>query len=223
MNTAYAHGSTSARPGRPPQPPRPVLSGKHLLFLVLALATLFVLWNNERFLIDHAHPLWAYYQPVLRPLFPHGLAGTLVLVLGALQFSSRLRSARPRLHRISGRLYVASVAIAAPTAVYVSFLHNGVPTRVAILTQASLWLLTTALAFHCIRRRNFTAHREWMIRSYAITTIFLWDRVIDAVPAFAALDSDANPSVLWLCNVLVWVVSSVIIGWPQLTRSSARA
>jgi hypothetical protein len=31
---------------------------KHILFAVLGLMTLFVIYNNERFIVDHSDPLW---------------------------------------------------------------------------------------------------------------------------------------------------------------------
>ncbi|HME39087.1 MAG TPA: DUF2306 domain-containing protein [Steroidobacteraceae bacterium] len=201
---------------------------KHILFIVLGLLTLFVIYNNERFIVDHSDPQWAYYFPVRWLLVPHGLAGALCLGLGASQFSTRLRERHPALHRILGRCYIAGVAIAAPMSVYITMLHNALPTRIAIITQASLWLLATAAAFYCIRRRNFQQHRQWMIRSYAITLIFLTDRVIDAIPGLSDLDADTNPTVLWMCNLAAWVVPTFIIAWqnifppPALAGAAAR-
>ncbi len=58
-----------------------------------------------------------------------------------------------------------------------------------------------------------------MIRSYAITLIFLTDRVIDAIPGFSQLDTDANPTVLWLCNIAAWVLPTFVVSWQQIIRS----
>lgn len=196
-------------------PPGRLVQPKHLLFGVLGALTLFVLYNNERFIFDHADPQWTYYFPVRWLLVPHGLAGAIVLCLGASQFSTRLRQRRARLHRILGRSYVIGVLISAPVAIYITMLHNALPTRIAIITQASLWLLATAMAFYFVRNRDYRQHRQWMMRSYAITLIFLADRVIDAIPGFADLDTDTNPTVLWICNVLAWVVPTLIIASQQ--------
>jgi len=192
------------------------IEAKHVLFGVLGLLTLFVIYHNERFIVDHSDPQWAYYFPVRWLLVPHGLAGALCLCLGASQFSSRLRQRRPFVHRLLGRCYVISVAIAAPMSIYITTLHNALPTRIAITTQALLWLLATGIAFYCIRRRNFQQHRQWMIRSYSITLIFLTDRVLDAIPGLADLDTDTNPTVLWMCNLIAWVVPTLIIAWQNV-------
>lgn len=195
---------------------------KRIFFGLVGLAALFVLYHNERFIIDHADPSWTYYFPVRRLLIPHGLAGLIALGLGASQFSTRLRHRHARVHRILGRCYVAGVAIAAPMGIYITTRHNAVPTQIAVTTTAILWFLSTAVAFYCIRRRNFQQHRQWMIRSYAITLIFLLVRVIDAVPALNDLDGDPSPNMLWLCNVIAWVVPSFIIAWPNLFGNAGR-
>jgi uncharacterized membrane protein len=202
---------------------RPATGGhvapKYLLFAVLGLLGLFVIYHNERFIVDHSDPLWTYYFPVRWLLLAHGLGGAVALCLGAPQFSSRLRRRHARVHRFLGRSYVTAVAISAPLGIWVTILRNELPLRIAVITQALLWFLTTAVAFYCIRRRNFEQHRQWMIRSYAITLIFITDRVLDAVPKVTDLDTDASPNIAWLCNVIAWVVPTFIIAWPNLFRS----
>jgi len=60
---------------------RPQSRFKYALFSILGLMFLFVLWNNERFIIDHSHPDWTYYLPVRYLLIPHGLGGLTALAL----------------------------------------------------------------------------------------------------------------------------------------------
>lgn len=198
------------------------LSPKLILFGIVGVAALFVLYHNERFIVDHTDPSWTYYFPVRHLLIPHGMAGLIALCLGASQFSTRLRQRHARLHRIFGRCYVTAVAIAAPMGIYITIRHNALPTQIAVTTTAFLWFLTTAVAFYCIRHHNFLQHRQWMIRSYAITLTFLLVRVIDAVPALNDLDGDASPNMLWLCNVIAWVVPTFIIAWPNLFGHAGR-
>ena len=192
---------------------------KHILFGVLGLLALFVIYNNERFIVDLSDPLWTYYLPVRWLLVPHGLAGAMCLCLGATQFSTRLRQRHASVHRVLGRCYVIGVVVAATISLSITMLRNELPLEIAVFTQASLWLLTTAVAFYCIRRRNFREHRHWMIRSYAITLIFLTDRVIDAIPGISDLDTDASPNMAWLCNVIAWVVPTFIISWQNIVQS----
>ena len=120
-----------------------------------------------------------------------------------------------------GRCYVTAVAISAPMGIYITIMRNELPLRVAVITQATLWFLTTAVAFYCIRHRNFQQHRQWMIRSYAINLIFVTDRVLDAIPGLADLDTDASPNITWLCNNIAWVVPTFILSWQNIIQSPA--
>jgi hypothetical protein len=57
-----------------------------------------------------------------------------------------------------------------------------------------------------------------MMRSYAVTMIFVVSRVLDAIPVLGRLDTGANPSMIWFCNVLAWVVPTLILQWPTILR-----
>ncbi|PYV50499.1 MAG: hypothetical protein DMG98_27830, partial [Acidobacteria bacterium] len=92
---------------------RPQSRFKYALFSLLGLMFLFVLWNNEGFIIDHAHPDWTYYFPVRYLLIPHGLGGLTALLIGPLQLSSRFRTKHVRVHRILGGFYIGGITLAA--------------------------------------------------------------------------------------------------------------
>jgi hypothetical protein len=196
---------------------------KYALFAVVAAMAAFVLWNNERFLIEPASPNWPRYKLMGWRLVVHGLAGVTALGLGALQFSSRLRRSRPRLHRLVGKTYIASVFIAAPAAVLMAIVVSPWFMLTFTITQAGVWMLCTAVAYLFIRRRDVVSHREWMIRSYAIVLNFLEGRVLMAVPPVGAQGMDAVVAVNWLCLVLTLVGAELIVQWPKLTRLGQRA
>jgi len=79
---------------------------------------LYVLCHTEHFLIDPTDPSWPHYLEIAISLLPHGLIGALALTLAFMPFNRRLRARYPRVHRISGRIYVAAVFIVAPLGVY---------------------------------------------------------------------------------------------------------
>src|SRR5258708_19390675 len=60
------------------------------VFVAVAAMTLYVLYHNERFLIEPANPIWRHYAKIAFWLVPHALAGTGALVPAPLQFSERL-------------------------------------------------------------------------------------------------------------------------------------
>ena len=189
---------------------------KYAFFAVLGAMTLFVLWNNERFFLNPQAPEWAHYDPIRWQLLPHGLGGTLALGLGAMQFSSRLRRRHPRVHRLSGRLYIAGTFIAGPVAIWMAFINSPWFLIPFTIVQAGAWMLFTLIAYSCIRRRDFKSHREWMIRSYAIVLIFLEGRVLMAIPALARHGMDSIVLVNWGCLAVTLVVVEVGIRWREV-------
>lgn len=191
-------------------------SPKHALFVVLGLMTLFVLYHNERFLIDHKSNDWKFFYPVRWKLCVHGLGGATALVLGALQFSTRLRQRSPALHRLLGRCYIGGVLIAAPVGVYLSFTHGLRTLSVETAAQSSLWGLTTLMALLAARNRSFEVHRQWVIRSYAVTLIFVTSRILLAVPILARMSDAGAERLLWILNLCALVLPQLIINWRQL-------
>src|SRR4249920_3228577 len=93
---------------------RQQLRAKYVVFAFIATMTAYVLYHNERFLIDPAHPIWQHYEPFKWWLLPHGIAGACALLLAPMQFSERLRSRFTTLHRVTGGIYATSALILAP-------------------------------------------------------------------------------------------------------------
>jgi hypothetical protein len=110
-------------------------------------------------------------EGVLRSaLIVHGAVGALALTLGPFQFVERLRRIRPWWHRGSGRIYLACILISGITGLWLSFYTpGGLPATSGFFVLAVLWLLTGALAFRAVLKRDYAAHRAWMMRSYALT------------------------------------------------------
>lgn len=101
----------------------------------------------------------------------HILAGTLFLVLGPLQFSSSLKKDRASFHRLNGRLFVAAGMVTGITALIMNFqfsLIGGLNEAAATVFFGTLFLTCLALGLVRAFSRNFSAHREWMIRGYSI-------------------------------------------------------
>ena len=73
---------------------------------------------------------------------------------------------------------------------------------------AIAWLATTGMAFAAVRRRNFTQHREWMIRSYVVTFAFVTFRVFRDVAVANGLASfgEMQAVMAWAC----WAVPLLI-------------
>jgi uncharacterized membrane protein len=195
---------------------------KHVLFLALGLMFLFVLWRNERFLIDHSLPDWNYYYPVRWWLLPHVLGGLVAFVTGPFQFSSRFRQRYLSLHRAMGRCYVGGVAISVPTSVYMSLTHSTLAFAFLLLTLAGAWLLTTAVAFGAVLNGNIQMHRQWMVRSYAVTTTFATTRVLTAIPAVGGGGEEVYVPAQWCLLVATMLLAELGLAWRGLVAGNAR-
>jgi len=89
-----------------PQEDTVKVNAKYVVFSLIAIASTYVLYHNERFIIDSAHPVWQHYEPFKWWLLPHAVFGAIVLLFAPLQFSDRLRQRFTRAHRVMGRMYV---------------------------------------------------------------------------------------------------------------------
>ena len=75
---------------------------KYAVFAFIAAMAAYVLYHNESFLINVAHPVWHHYEPFKWWLLPHGVAGACALILAPMQFWERLRLRFTTLHRVTG-------------------------------------------------------------------------------------------------------------------------
>ena len=191
-------------------------SVKHWWFAAVGAATLFVLWNNERFFLNPRAPEWAHYNPIRWQLIPHGIGGTVALLLGALQFSTRIRRRFSYLHRLCGRLYVGGTFVAGPVAIWMAFINSPWFLVPFTIIQAATWMLFTGVAYRCIRRRDTRQHRQWMTRSYGIVLIFLEGRVLMAIPALARHGMDSIVLVNWACLAVTLVATECILNWDAI-------
>jgi uncharacterized membrane protein len=156
--------------------------------------------------------------------YVHVTCGGLALLLSPLQFATRLRTRVPRVHRTIGRVVLAAIALAGSAGLVLAphSLAGAVGTA-GFGLLAVLWLTCAATAFRSIRRRDVTAHRRWMVRTFALTyaavTLRLWLGVMIAGQiALSGVDGGTAfhraylivPFLSWVPNLLVaeWYLSA---------------
>ena len=200
---------------------------KPTLWLLMGLAFLSVLVFTE-------YPFFAPSSPDRARVFgeklvflPHALAGLTAFLLGPLQFSTRLRQRNPSLHRLLGKVYVISILVAAPSALVISHHLEAVrPTLIYLYAetwaQAGLWLLFTVAAFITARNRHIAVHRQWMIRSYSLTFIFVTSRVLNPLPAIQHMSDQAYVVFLFITLIVAIVVPDLYFSWRELTTRRVR-
>ena len=191
---------------------------KVFVWVSLGLITLFVFITSELLLITDYPMYHAYRLQVIADrhlLIPHTLAGTFALLIGPINFSSRIRGRHLKLHRALGKIYVISVFIGAVTGVALASGRPGFP---GTSMQAAAWVVCTTAAFITARNRHLVQHRQWMARSYAVTFTFVSSRVLNLVPAYWSHLGDSLSAV----GVIAFTLASLLIveiglSWRELT------
>ncbi|WP_316356687.1 DUF2306 domain-containing protein [Devosia sp.] len=108
----------------------------------------------------------------------HAAAASTALLVAPLQFVARLRKRFPRIHRITGRLYVVACVIGGLTGLPLAWGATAGPIAAAGFgILAILWLWTTMVAWRLAVDGRFAEHRRWMIRSIALTAAGIMLRV----------------------------------------------
>lgn len=189
------------------------IHAKHVLFVVFGLMTLFVLLTRDWTLLDPGSFLRQRYAKIPWLMILHGVPGAIALFLAPFQFSSRLRQKHLQIHRLMGRLYIGSVALAAPAAVIISSILVVPTLLMASVIQAFGWLVATATALYCVRTGRIEQHREWMMRSYPFAMVFVVVRAVLAIPAIDRMGELGLETVVWSTIATACFLPSFIIAW----------
>lgn len=117
-------------------------------------------------------------------LYFHIVTGALALAAGPVQFLPMNGAKRKRVHRAIGMVYALSIFLSIPASVYLSFYATGgMPSTIAFLALNAVWLIATGTGLRQALARRIASHREWMLRSYAVTLVFVTFRII--MPLFS--------------------------------------
>jgi hypothetical protein len=145
-------------------------------------------------------------------VYAHVFGSAVALVAGPLQFWSRLRASRPRLHRTLGTLYLAvGVGLGGLAGLALSAqAYGGLASTLGFACLALAWLYTGVHALGAAQSRDFVAHRRWMIRnfslSFAAVTLRLW---LPSSLAAGIPFETAYPAIAWLC----WLPNLIVAEW----------
>lgn len=145
--------------------------------------------------------------------FIHVYSSIFVLIAGFTQFSALILRKQKALHRWMGKLYVLNILfITGPSAFIMALYANGgLSSRFAFGLLAVFWLYFTAKAWFLVKNKQFKAHRNFMLRSYALTfsavTLRVWKWLI--VLIFHPGPMDVYMVVAWLG----WLPNLLLIEW----------
>jgi hypothetical protein len=149
----------------------------------------------------------------------------LALGLGPFQFVARIRNRWPRIHRVTGRLYLLGCLVGGLGGLALAqTAHGGFVARLGFACLAVAWLATGGIALRMILTGRVADHRRWMIRSFALTFAAVTLRLMLGVnAALVHVDfTTAYVAIAWLC----WVPNLLVALWftrrrPALVAATA--
>jgi uncharacterized membrane protein len=106
---------------------------------------------------------WAFYL--------HVFTSCVLLFAGFTQFSKKILKQIPLVHRFAGWIYiVVLILISGPSGFIMGIYANGgTYSVIAFLMLSAIWIFSTSMALYTVYKKNYKAHRNWMIISYALT------------------------------------------------------
>lgn len=203
----------------PPPARPPVRLFKPLTLLAILGVSALLVWH-------YVFPFYLHYNPVefsrywtRRGWFLlHSTFGSVAILAGPLQFSSRLRRRHIKLHRISGRAYLIGIAGASVGSFYLVFTGKRAWNfEFALFVLTCAWLTTAAMAFYAILHRQIQVHKEWMIRSYILTFTFgIFHIAFHILMNYTTIGNHQNPDITmgtltWASWVIPLLIAEVLL------------
>lgn len=150
------------------------------------------------------------------PVLVHIVAATVYCLLGAFQFAAGFRRRRPGWHRVAGRVLVPCGLAVALSGLWMA-VFTDLPASDDRLLEVfrvgfgSAMLASLVLGVVAVRRRDFTGHRAWMIRAYAIA-LGAGTQVFTHVPWLLAVGTPGAFTRAWLMFA-GWAVNLAVAEW----------
>lgn len=184
-----------------------------VLFIVYVIVQYFILDpKNSPFIVEKLKEIKGFhYHPWIYVLYIHIIFGTLSLVLGPFQFSTKLRTNKPHLHRNIGKTYLFSILVASMMGLYLAFYGSGgIVSIIGFYSLDIAWFTTAFTGFIKIKKKQVERHRAWMFRSYAVTLTFVSFRIW---AIFAVLISNQRGVLYGITIIFSWVLNLFISEW----------
>jgi uncharacterized membrane protein len=187
-----------------------ILGFAYFFWLMLSITLEYIPFNpNVSFLmikqteVEH-RPEYLYF------FYTHVYTSIFVLLFGFLAILKKDFGIK-NLHKNLGKLYILLILVlAAPSGIYMGvFANGGISSKISFVILGCLWWFSTYKAYQLARQKNFSQHKQWMWRSFALTlsaiTLRMWKVII--VYLFHPNPMDVYQIIAWLG----WVPNILII------------
>ena len=147
-------------------------------------------------------------------LLAHISAGTGAILFGPWQFWSALSNRNMQLHRLTGRIFLLCVLVGSVTALRLAIDTTfGWAFGVGLASLAVAWLVTSGTAYYAAVRRDFDAHKVWMLRAYVVTFGFVTFRGLTDYGPTSHLQPDGDRIVtfIWMSWAIPLLLTEAIL------------
>ena len=155
----------------------------------------------------------------------HMAGGTLILLLGPLQFWSWFRNNYLRSHRLPGKIYLIGAGLAGFSALGISFISLCLPCRLSLFLLSVLMILSSGLAWLSVKQGNIKAHRQFMVRSYVCALAFVTVRIDGIFPLDFLFSNISDPTFRRTINEYFFsfvplIVAEILMVWLPGVRNN---
>lgn len=179
----------------------------YLCFLMVKICLAYFPWQTDQNFLLLKQDI-VDTQPWQFAFKVHVIASSFVLIAGFTQFFRIFRNKHPRLHRLSGWLYILTILIFALPSGFILALSasGGISTQISFILLCFFWGISTVLALYYALKKQWLLHRDWVIRSFALSLSALslrtWKMVLYPL----------QPYFEWLTPVHIYQLESWL-GW----------
>jgi uncharacterized membrane protein len=143
-------------------------------------------------------------------LIGHAVFSSVALLTGPWQFLPSLRRRSLTAHRWIGRVYCGAVAAGWLTSLPIAaHAQTGAVASAGFLALGAVWIAATTAGYCNIRLGQVQAHREWMMRSFALTAAITLRMYLPLMMVTHAPFAVAYSLVAWIC----WIPNLLFAEW----------
>jgi uncharacterized membrane protein len=196
------------------------------LWAVLAILSLGIALGSYRYLLPNTPgiPTDVAKNLMRHPwLAIHASLAATALILGPIQFIPRLRAARPRLHRWTGRIYIVACLTGGSAGLLLAWGTDAGPVaQFGFGALAVSWIFCTARAWRLAVARRFVEHRRWMVRSFALTFAAVTLRLyLPIAPLLGYPFMDGYRIISWMCWVPNLLAAELYLNRARIWKPAA--
>ena len=139
----------------------------------------------------------------------HVSASCFALLAGFTQFFNLFRNRKLKyIHRTFGYLYIITILVFALPSGFILAISSlgGISTQICFVVLSVVWGLTTILAVYYALHKKWLKHRNWMIRSFALTLSAL------SLRTWKMFLYELQPYIDWLTPLHIYQIEAWL-GW----------